>query len=58
MELYDCIHHLFGGLTNPSVKELAYSLKQIPNVSNQLNHTLMNLVSWNMAEMSSTGTMN
>jgi cysteine dioxygenase len=33
MELYDCIHHLLGGLTNPSVKELADSLKQIPNVS-------------------------
>lgn len=36
MELYDCIHHLFGGLTNPSVKELAYSLKQIPNVSKSI----------------------
>jgi cysteine dioxygenase len=33
MELYDCIHHLFGGLINPSVKDLADSLKQIPNVS-------------------------
>ena len=25
MELYDCIRHHFGGLTNPTVKELAYS---------------------------------
>jgi cysteine dioxygenase len=33
MGLYDCIHHLFGGLTNPSVKELTYSLKQIPTAS-------------------------
>ena len=32
MELYVCIHSLFGGLTNPSLKELSYSLKQIPNV--------------------------
>jgi cysteine dioxygenase len=36
MELYNCIHHLFGGLTNPSVKELAYSLKQIPNASKSI----------------------
>jgi cysteine dioxygenase len=36
MELYECIHHLFGGLKNPSVKELANSLKQIPNVPNSI----------------------
>lgn len=31
MELYECIQDIFGGLKNPSVKDLATSLKQIPN---------------------------
>jgi cysteine dioxygenase len=30
MELYDCIHHLFGGLTNPSVNELDVIVINIP----------------------------
>lgn len=31
MELYECIQDIFSGLKNPSVKDLAKSLKQIPN---------------------------
>lgn len=33
MELYKCIEEIFGGLKNPSVKDLAASLKQIPNAA-------------------------
>lgn len=33
MELYECIQDIFGGLKNPSVKDLATSLKQIPNAA-------------------------
>lgn len=33
MELYECIEEMFSGLKNPSVKDLAASLKQIPNAS-------------------------
>ncbi|MEC1548894.1 cysteine dioxygenase family protein [Bacillus rugosus] len=33
MELYECIQNIFSGLKNPSVKDLATSLKQIPNAS-------------------------
>lgn len=33
MELYECIQDIFSGLKNPSVKDLATSLKQIPNAS-------------------------
>lgn len=33
MELYECIQDIFSGLKNPSVKDLAKSLKQIPNAA-------------------------
>jgi cysteine dioxygenase len=33
MELLDCIQQHFGGLTNPTLKELGDALKRIPNVS-------------------------
>ncbi|MGG5775552.1 cysteine dioxygenase [Bacillus subtilis] len=33
MELYECIQDIFGGLKNPSVKDLATSLKRIPNAA-------------------------
>lgn len=34
MELYECIDILFGGLKNPTVKDLEYALKQIPHERN------------------------
>lgn len=36
MELYENIKHLFGELKEPSLKELAYHLKQVPNVANSI----------------------
>src|SRR4051812_30146755 len=36
MELYDYVHYFFGDLKNPSVRELAHALKQIPNVSQSI----------------------
>ncbi|MCY9159281.1 cysteine dioxygenase family protein [Bacillus atrophaeus] len=33
MELHECIHEIFSGLKNPLVKDLATSLKQIPDAS-------------------------
>ncbi|NTU27272.1 cysteine dioxygenase family protein [Bacillus tequilensis] len=33
MKLYEYIHDMFSGLKNPSVKDLATALKQIPNAA-------------------------
>lgn len=58
MELYECIQDIFSGLKNPSVKDLAKSLKQIPNAAKLSQPYINNQTNTLTAEMPSIEIMN